>query len=109
MIALLWPSHNQHETAALWFATHRSQGWATCPLRAAGLVINEGIHLPRKEVDALKAILHNCVRLGPASQNLRAHPDFRAHLLGRISYLATVNSARAEKLRRDFEQIDWSR
>ncbi len=38
LIALLWPSHNQHETAALWFATHRSQGWATCPLTQAGFV-----------------------------------------------------------------------
>jgi RNA-directed DNA polymerase len=77
--------------------------------RAAGLVINEGICLPRKDVDALKAILHNCVRLGPASQNHGAHPDFRAHLLGRISYLATNHSTRAAKLRRHFDQIDWSR
>ena len=77
--------------------------------RAAGLVINEGIRLPRKEVDSLKAILHNCARLGPTSQNHGAHPDFRAHLLGRISHLSTIHATRAAKLRRDFDQIDWSR
>ncbi len=38
LIALLWPSHARHELAVRWFARHRSQGWATCPLTEAGFV-----------------------------------------------------------------------
>lgn len=38
LIALLWPSHAQHELALKWFARHRAKGWATCPLTEAGFV-----------------------------------------------------------------------
>jgi len=38
LIALLWPSHAQHERALKWFARHRAKGWATCPLTEAGFV-----------------------------------------------------------------------
>ncbi|OFW42869.1 MAG: hypothetical protein A3J29_02500 [Acidobacteria bacterium RIFCSPLOWO2_12_FULL_67_14b] len=38
LIALLWPSHEQHELAVAWFARHRSRGWATCPITQAGFV-----------------------------------------------------------------------
>ena len=38
LIALLWPSHEQHERAVSWFARHRSRGWATCPFTQAGFV-----------------------------------------------------------------------
>lgn len=32
LIALLWPSHTQHENALRWFVRHRARKWATCPL-----------------------------------------------------------------------------
>ncbi len=38
LIALLWPSHAQHDLAVKWFARHRAKGWATCPLTEAGFV-----------------------------------------------------------------------
>ena len=38
LIALLWPSHAQHDRAAKWFGRHRAKGWATCPLTQAGFV-----------------------------------------------------------------------
>ena len=38
LIALLWPSHEQHDLALKWFARHRAKGWATCPLTQAGFV-----------------------------------------------------------------------
>jgi uncharacterized protein len=38
LIALLWPSHAQHDLAVKWFARHRGKGWATCPLTEAGFV-----------------------------------------------------------------------
>ncbi len=74
---------------------------------AAGLVLNERINIPRAEFDRLKAILHNCARHGPASQNRAAHPDFRAHLAGRLAHMETIAPDRARKLRADFERIAW--
>ena len=38
LIALLWPSHQQHDLAMKWFARHRGKGWATCPFTQAGFV-----------------------------------------------------------------------
>ena len=38
LVALLWPSHAQHESAVKWFTRHRARGWATCPLTEAGFV-----------------------------------------------------------------------
>jgi Predicted nucleic acid-binding protein, contains PIN domain len=38
LIALLWPSHTQHDIAVKWFAKHRAKGWATCSLTEAGFV-----------------------------------------------------------------------
>jgi toxin-antitoxin system PIN domain toxin len=38
LIALLWPSHEQHDPALKWFTRHRAKGWATCPLTQAGFV-----------------------------------------------------------------------
>jgi toxin-antitoxin system PIN domain toxin len=38
LIALLWPSHAQHDLAVKWFGRHRGKGWATCPLTEAGFV-----------------------------------------------------------------------
>jgi len=38
LIALLWPSHQDHQTAVRWFAANRSKGWATCPVTEAYLV-----------------------------------------------------------------------
>lgn len=73
-----------------------------------GLVVNDKPNLPRREYDLLKAILTNCTRYGPASQNREARPDFRAHLLGRLSYLRQINPARASKLQALFEKIQWA-
>jgi toxin-antitoxin system PIN domain toxin len=38
LIALLWPSHAQHDRAVKWFARHRGKTWATCPLTETGFV-----------------------------------------------------------------------
>jgi hypothetical protein len=57
-----------------------------------GVVVNAHPNLRRKDYDILKAILYNCMRLGPVSQNRDGHADFRAHLLGRIAHLALLNA-----------------
>ncbi len=49
-----------------------------CRQRAAGVVINDKINMPRDDYDRLKAILCNCVRHGPQGQNRAGVPDFRA-------------------------------
>lgn len=72
-----------------------------------GVVVNQRTSPGRREVDRLHAILHNCVVHGPASQDRGGHPDFRAHLLGRIGWVGQVHPARAAKLRELFEQIVW--
>ncbi len=74
-----------------------------------GIVVNERPNLSRRDVDRLKAILHNCRRLGPSSQNRDAHDDFAAHLRGRIAHVMHVNPNRGERLLEIFEQIDWRR
>jgi RNA-directed DNA polymerase len=72
-----------------------------------GLVVNDHPNVPRDEFDRLKAVLHNCVVHGAASQNRAAHPDFRAHLEGRVSRVEFVNPAKGQRLRRSFERIPW--
>ena len=75
--------------------------------RVAGVVLNERPNVPRADYDTLKAILHNCVRHGPQSQNREARNDFRAHLAGRIAYVASLNPERGKRLRAVFQRIPW--
>lgn len=72
-----------------------------------GVIVNVKPNVPRAEFDRLKAILTNCVRHGPASQKRSVARDFRAHLAGRISHVASLNAARGRKLEALFEKIDW--
>ena len=48
----------------------------------SGIVVNEHPNVKRDQYDQLKAILTNCVRHGPDTQNRGGHADFRSHLLG---------------------------
>jgi len=45
------------------------------------LVVNVRPRVRRSEADALRAVLHNCVRHGPSSQDRGDRPDFRAQLI----------------------------
>jgi hypothetical protein len=72
-----------------------------------GLVVNRHLNVARPDYDRLRAVLHDAARAGPAAANRAGHPDFRTHLLGRISWVGGVNPARAEKLARAFDAIDW--
>ncbi len=53
--------------------------------------MNDRLSPGRAEVDRLHAVLNNCVRHGPASQNRDGHPEFRAHLLGRIGWVGQTH------------------
>jgi hypothetical protein len=74
---------------------------------AAGLVLNERPNIDRREFDRLKAILTNCARHGAASQNRGHHPDFAAHLNGKLAWLRFIHPAKEAKLRAIFERIEW--
>jgi hypothetical protein len=75
--------------------------------QVCGIVVNEHTNAPRREYDELKAILHNAARRGPEGENRAGHPDFRAHLLGRIAWVEQLNPGRGRKLRERFARIDW--
>jgi chemotaxis protein histidine kinase CheA len=57
--------------------------------------------------DALKALLFNCVRFGPESQNRESRDNFKAHLLGKIGFVEQINQGRGAKLKALFEKILW--
>ena len=78
-----------------------------CRQEVTGIVVNRRMNVPRDEFDRLKAILHNCVKQGPQEQNRVGPENFREHLLGRIAYVQMVHPAKAAKLRRLFDRIDW--
>jgi RNA-directed DNA polymerase len=74
-----------------------------------GIVVNVRPNVIRCEYDELKAILHNAAVHGPSGQNRAELADFEAHLRGRISWVASLNPARGEKLRRRFAEISWEK
>jgi hypothetical protein len=73
----------------------------------AGVVVNVRPSIARQEYDRLKAILHNCVRQGPASQNREGRRDFRAYLVGKVAYVAQINPRRGAMLQELLAQIAW--
>ena len=75
--------------------------------QVTGIVINRHANLPRDEFDRLKAILTNCARHGPQSQNREGRDNFRDYLGGKVAYARMVNPARGDKLQRLFAAIAW--
>ena len=74
-----------------------------------GLVVNQRPRVARSEVDTLRAIMHNCDRYGPSTQNREAHPAFAEHLRGRIAWVAQHDPDRGARLLAQHDTIDWSR
>ena len=71
----------------------------------AGVVVNEKVSLRRRDLEILEAILTNCIRFGPQSQNRGNVPDFRAHLQGRIGFVEMIDAAKARRLRALLERV----
>ena len=78
-------------------------------LTVTGVVVNEKLNISRGEFDLLKAILTNCRRYGPSTQNREEVDDFYRHLQGRIAYVGMLNAARGQTLGELFRRIDWTR
>jgi hypothetical protein len=75
--------------------------------RVTGLVVNERPAIDRRGYDRLRALFHNCVRLGPASQNREGHADFRAHLAGVVAWVRHVQPSRGDELASLLRRIEW--
>ncbi|MEV6304854.1 reverse transcriptase family protein [Actinoplanes sp. NPDC051861] len=63
-----------------------------------GLVVNARPAVPREDYDRLRAILHNAATHGLAAANRDGHPDFAAHLAGRVAWMSHRHPSRAAKL-----------
>lgn len=74
-----------------------------------GVIVNEKPNISRGDYDRLKAMLTNCLRHGPSTQNRIEVPDFYNHLRGCIAHVSMLNPARGQKLTELFQRIDWSK
>ena len=72
-----------------------------------GIVVNQKTNPRRSDYDRLKAVLHNCLRDGAATQNRDGHLDFRAYLHGRVAHLRQLNPEKGERLLLLLSRIDW--
>jgi uncharacterized protein len=59
LIALLDPTHTQHEYAHDWFHDNRSRGWATCALTENGFVRVLSRDLPGRPADRPSLLLRH--------------------------------------------------
>jgi RNA-directed DNA polymerase len=98
-IALEEGFHVQHRKTRLMRRSQRQE--------VTGLVVNAHPAIPRTELDRLRAILNNCARLGPETQNRDGHKDFRAHLGGMVAWVCHVQPVRGAKLAAMFRTIEW--
>jgi RNA-directed DNA polymerase len=73
----------------------------------AGVVVNRHVNMMRPDFDRLKAILTNCIRFGPESQNRDSHESFRSHTEGRVGFAEMINPEKAKRLRALLERIEW--
>jgi RNA-directed DNA polymerase len=115
-----WPSQRSMSQFQTFVRTIlESEGFSmhgnkTCVMTArnsqcvSGVILNEHPNLPRADFDQMRALLFNCVRSGPASQNRDERPHFREHLQGRIAYWTLINPQRGGKLKALFDQIHWN-
>ncbi|MCW2922404.1 MAG: RNA-directed polymerase [Thermoleophilia bacterium] len=72
-----------------------------------GVVVNDHLNIPRAEYDRIKAVLHDAATRGPSVANRDGLDDFRAHLLGKVSWVESVNEVRGAKLRDKFDRVRW--
>jgi len=89
---------NRHKTRIMRASTRQ---------RVTGIVVNQHPNITRKDFDALKATLTNCLRHGAATQNRERRQDFRAYLAGRVAHVRMVNEARGQRLSELLGRIEW--
>jgi hypothetical protein len=73
------------------------------------LVVNERPRVRRSEVDTLRAVLHNCVRHGPSTQDREERPTSAATSpVGSAGWPSTTRRG-ARGCGPSLERIDWTR
>jgi len=65
--------------------------------RVTGIVVNDGLHVPRADRKRFRAILHNCEKHGVASQ-AKGRTDFESYLAGYAAYIHMVEPELGTKL-----------
>lgn len=75
--------------------------------KVTGVVVNNGVNVDRRYYDQVKAILNNCLRHGIEDQNIDQHENFSEYLLGRITFINSLNASRGQKLFRIYRQINF--
>lgn len=70
-----------------------------------GLVVNDRPGVSRDEVRRLRAILHRARTEGLDKQNRENRPNFRAWLLGKISYVSMARPGVGSRLRKEYEAL----
>lgn len=69
-----------------------------------GIVVNESLHVPRKERRRFRAILHNCKKHGLDSQS-KGNPLFKSYLQGFASYVHMVQPEEGAHLMAEVKAI----
>lgn len=73
-----------------------------------GLIVNQKkLSIGRKKYHILKSIIHNCKTKGILSQNKYNHPNFKKHLLGKISTFKKIDIWKWYKLKQDIDNLNW--
>jgi hypothetical protein len=72
--------------------------------QVTGVVVNDGLHVPRDVRRRLRAILHNCRRDGLEAQ-ARGRPHFAATLRGWAAYVRMVEPEAGAKLHAAIEEV----
>jgi retron-type reverse transcriptase len=70
-----------------------------------GLVVNDRPGVARVEVRRLRALLHRAKSEGLDAQNRDNHPDFRAHLRGKIAYISMARPEAGARLLEAFMEV----
>ncbi len=71
--------------------------------------MNVKTSVPRRDLDRLRAILHNCAVHGWASQARGADREqFRHRLEGRVAWVNALDPRRGTQLRTMLTAVDWS-
>lgn len=76
--------------------------------RVTGLTVNNKPNIPREYYRKVKAIIHNCIKYGVQSQNLkRGEKIFKQHLYGHAYYILSINQKLGNNLLEQLERVNW--
>ncbi|MCC6737692.1 MAG: RNA-directed DNA polymerase [Planctomycetia bacterium] len=72
-----------------------------------GLTVNAKLSPPRREVRALRALLHEARLRGPEAANRDHLKGFSAVVRGRIEAVRAIDRAKGEKLLAEYRRVSW--